>query len=304
MPVSPLNSSTPGTRGNQDWVQVTITKSTSEPPPAKGEKRPTPPPATVQDGWNDDRFLPHNTTPTSPTYSGPVETKEQRRAKKAALHPGLSWTACYDDQCLVHLDAKQRHDWFTKKLSKKGKEPARDMEWETVYDAEPGSDWAPPAPAKKERWAHKDLVKWQHCFSDNCSVHRWEKVDAGYYPRIVGKDGVLSKRDDTHRKRRRTVRTRHEWEGGEKTSSDVERLEKEILGLREQLTRAAETVVLKDLQLIKLDNEYQALRRSERHVAQILAQEQKAHEETKGDRNALKLLMRELGGQLWRKGCQ
>ena len=129
-------------------------------------------------------------------------------------------------------------------------------------------------------------------------------MDAGYYPRIVGKDGVLSKRDETHRKRRRTVRTQHEGEGAEKTSSDVERLEKEILGLREQLTRAAETVVSKDQQLIKLDNDYRALRRSERHVAQNLAQEQRAHEETKGDRNALKLMMRELGGQLWRKGCQ
>ena len=63
-------------------------------------------------------------------------------------------------------------------------------------------------------------------------------------------------------------------------------------------------MVLKDQQLIKLDNEYRALRRSERHVAQNLAQEQRAHEETKGDRNALKLLMRELGDQLWRKGCQ
>ena len=100
------------------------------------------------------------------------------------------------------------------------------------------------------------------------------------------------------------MRTRHEGEGGEKTSSDVERLEKEILGLREQLTRAAETVVLKDQQLIMLDNDYRALRRSERHVTQELAREQRAHEETKGDRNALKLLMRELGGQLWRKGCQ
>ena len=180
---------------------MTITRSTSEPPPVKGEKTPTPPPATAQDGWNDDRFFPRNATPTSPTYSGPVETKEQRRAKKAALHPGLSWTACYDDQCSIHLDAKQRHDWFPKKLSIKGKEPAGDMEWETAYDAEPGSDWAPSTPAKKERRAHKDLVKWQHYFRDNCSVHRWEKVDTGYYPRIVGKDRVLSKRDETHRKR-------------------------------------------------------------------------------------------------------
>ena len=100
----------------------------------------------------------------------------------------------------------------------------------TAYDAEPGSDWAPPAPAKKERRAYKDLVKWQHCFRDNCSVHRCEKVDAGYYPRIVGKDGVLSKQDETHRKRRRTMRTRQEGEGGEKTSSDVEHLGEGDLG--------------------------------------------------------------------------
>ena len=182
-------------------------------------------------------------------------------------------------------------------------EPVRDMEWETAYDAQPGTDRTPPAPAKKERRGNKDLVKWQHCFRDNCSVHRWEKVDDGYYPGIVGKEGVLSKRDDTHRKDRRTVRTRHQGEGGEKTSPDVKRLEKEILGLREQLTHAAETVVLKDQQLMKLDNDYRALRRSERHVTQEFAREQRAHEETKKDRTALKLLMRELGGQLWRKGC-
>ena len=94
------------------------------------------------------------------------------------------------------------------------------------------------------------------------------------------------------------MRIRHEGEGGEKTSSDVECLEKEILGLQEQLSRGAETVVLKDQQLIKLDNDYRGLRQSERHVAQNLAQEQRAHEETKRDHIALKLLMWELGGQL------
>ena len=70
------------------------------------------------------------------------------------------------------------------------------MEEQTAYDAEPGSDWAPPAPATKERRAHKDLVKWQYCSGDNCRVRCWEKVEAGYYPRIVGKEGVLSKGDE------------------------------------------------------------------------------------------------------------
>ena len=90
---------------------------------------------------------------------------------------------------------------------------------------------------------------------------------------------------------------------GRKTSSDVEQLGEEILVLQEQLNRAAETVVLKHQPLIKLDNEYRAIRRSEHQVSQELAREPRAHEETKVDRNGLKLLMRELGGQLWRKGC-
>ena len=99
------------------------------------------------------------------------------------------------------------------------------------------------------------------------------------------------------------MRTRHDGEGGKKTSWDVERLEKEILVLQEQLNHAAETVVLKDQKLMKLDNDYQALRRSEHHVVQEFAGEQRAHEVTRDDRTALKLLMRGLGGQLWRKEC-
>ena len=157
MPASPLNNSTPGTPRNQGWVHVTIGRSTSEPLHIKGETTPTLPPATAQDGWNNDGFLPRNATPTSLTYPGPVEMKEQRRAKKAALHLGQSWTACEHDQCPVRWDAKQRHDWFPKKMSKKGKEPAQDMDWETSYDAEPGSDWAPPQSIKKKRRPHKDL---------------------------------------------------------------------------------------------------------------------------------------------------
>ena len=99
------------------------------------------------------------------------------------------------------------------------------------------------------------------------------------------------------------MRTRHEVEAGEKPTSEFERLDKEVLGLREHLNRAAETLVSKDPQLIKLDNNYPALRRSERCVGQELAPEQRAPEERKAHRVGLKLLMRELGGQLWRKGC-
>ena len=118
----------------------------------------------------------------------------------------------------------------------------------------------------------------------------------------MGDDGVLSKRDQTHLKRPMTVRTQLEREEGEK-SSDVERLEKQILGLREHQSRITENVVAKDQQLGKLDADYRALHRTECHVVEGLAREQRAHDERKEERNGLKLMMRQLGGQLWRRGC-
>ena len=128
MPAAPQNNFTPSTPGNQDWVHVTICRSASEPCPDKAEKTPTPPPATAQDEWNNNRFLPHSAISTSPPYSGPVETKEQRRAKQAALHPALNWASCYDEECQVHLSAKHGENWFPWKPSKKRMELARDME--------------------------------------------------------------------------------------------------------------------------------------------------------------------------------
>lgn len=142
IPSSQQNNSTPVTQENQDWVHVTITRSASEPRRIKREKTPTPPPATAQDGWNDDRFRPRNSTPTSPPYSGPAEatlTKGQRKAKKVIEHPGLSWVACYDDKCQVHLSEKQGANWFPKK-QRKGNAIVREMEWETTYDEEPTTE--------------------------------------------------------------------------------------------------------------------------------------------------------------------
>ena len=107
MPVSPLNNSTHSTPGRQDWVHVTINRSASEPRPTTSEKTPTPPAATAQEGWNDDTFPPRNVTRTSTPYSWPAETKEQGKARKAAIHTGLSWIACYNNECLLHLSEKQ-----------------------------------------------------------------------------------------------------------------------------------------------------------------------------------------------------
>ena len=53
----------------------------------------------------------------------------------------------------------------------------------------------------------------------------------------------------------------------------------------------------------QLDADYRALRRTERHVAEELARKRRAHDEMKEELNGLKLMIRQLGGQLWRHGC-
>ena len=114
--------------------------------------------------------------------------------------------------------------------------------------------------------------------------------------------GRIQKRSNASQ-RQMTVRTRLEREEDEKSSSHVERLGKEILGLREELSRIAENMVTNDQQLVKLDADYRALRRTGRHVAEEVAREQRAHDETKAERNGLKLIMRQISGWLWRYGC-
>jgi len=54
-----------------------------------------------------------------------------------------------------------------------------------------------------------------------CNDHRWEKVDAGYYPRQVGERGTLCKNDRREQEERKAVRKRLGREGSEKTIPDV-----------------------------------------------------------------------------------
>ena len=35
--------------------------------------------------------------------------------KKEKDHAGKSWTACYDDKCLVHMSDKDAEGWFPKR---------------------------------------------------------------------------------------------------------------------------------------------------------------------------------------------
>jgi len=124
-------------------------------------------------------------------------------------------------------------------------------------------------------------MSWEHCFNDNCNEHRWEKVDARYYPRQVGEKGELSKNDRREHKKRRVVRTWLGGEGSEKTIPDVEALEGKISDLRSQLDRAAQIIVAKDNDLERLDKEKEKL--------------QQAY-------NRCKQRMRPIGGMMWMEG--
>jgi len=74
-------------------------------------------------------------------------------------------------------------------------------------EANPGEDWAPQQPPERRATrAHRDLVNLEHCFNDNWKEDRWEKVDAGYYPRQVGEKGTLSENDRRKQKKRKVMR--------------------------------------------------------------------------------------------------
>jgi len=103
-------------------------------------------------------------------------------------------------------------------------------------------------------------------------------VDAGYYPRQVGKKGELWKNDRREQRKRKAVRTRLEGEEGEKT---METLEGKISDLRSQLDRAAQIIVAKDNDLERLDKEKEKL--------------QQAY-------NRCKQRMHQIGGMLWKEG--
>jgi len=145
----------------------------------------------------------------------------------------MNWMDCTDDGCQIHLGEKQGSGWYPQ-FTRRSRKPsvAHDRDWRQEMEANPGEDWAPQQPRRRRaRRAHHEITSWEHCFNENCNEHRWEKVDAGYYPRQVGEKGTLSKNDRREHRKRRAVRTRLEGEGSAKTNvPDVENLEKSDLG--------------------------------------------------------------------------
>jgi len=86
----------------------------------------------------------------------------------------------------------------------------------------------------------------EHCGNDTCNEHRWEKVDAGYYPRQRGENGTLSKNHRRGQSKRKAVRRQVGWVGSEKTIPDSEALQGKISDLGSQLHGAAQIIVATD----------------------------------------------------------
>ena len=46
------------------------------------------------------------------------KTSREAAKRKEKDHAGKSWTACYDDECLVHMSEKDAEGWFPKQARK------------------------------------------------------------------------------------------------------------------------------------------------------------------------------------------
>src|SRR6267154_2832468 len=115
MPSSQFNDSTPATQANQDWEEIEY------PPRATSE------PLAPHQGWGDEGLGFGPFAPTSPGYSGPSESELDERQQEAVRnmkHPSMSWTACYDDGCQIHLRDKEGASWFPREPRTNKKTPS------------------------------------------------------------------------------------------------------------------------------------------------------------------------------------
>jgi len=187
----------------------------------------------------------------------------------------MNWTDCTDDGYHIHLRDKQGSGWFPQ-LTRRSRKPsvAQDHDWRLEMEASPGEDWASQQQPRQRRArrAHAELTSWKHSFNDNCKEYRWEKVDAGYYPRQVGEKGELSKNDRSELKERRAVRTRLEGEESAKTIREMEALEAQIPDLQSELDSAAQIILAKDNDVERLDKEKEKLQQAYKRTKQRMRQ--------------------------------
>jgi len=198
------NDATNATQENAEWIHVTINRSSSVPPPAVKQQR------RLHKPESDAQRVARNATPTRRDYSG--------SPRKEVAHASMNWRHCTDHGCQIQRGEKQGSGWYPE-FTRRSRKPsvAHDHDWRQEMEANPGDDWVPQQPhQRRASSAHHEITGWEHCFNDNCKEHRWEMVDAGYYPGQVGEKGRLSKNDRRENKKRKALRTRLERKGSEK----------------------------------------------------------------------------------------
>ena len=128
-------------------------------------ERAAPAPLGPQDGWGDSSAIYCPFPPTSPGYSG--------ASKKEVEHAGMSWTACYDDGCFVHLSEKQGR-WFPKKSKKHTIK--KNLPYATPASPPSPPPHQPPKPKHgNTREMHAKRVSWDKCNKKECKAHKEEK---------------------------------------------------------------------------------------------------------------------------------
>ena len=178
-----LESSTNDIEKSPEWEKV---------------EKPAPAPLGPQDGWADSAAtygpFPH----TSRGYGGASE--------KEVEHASMSWTACYEDGCFVHLSEKQGR-WFPRELKK------HTCKKNLSYTTQPASPPPPPPhqpPNSKPgntREMHAKRVSWDKCNRKRCKTHKEEKRRNGTMRTPLEGEG------DKKSKEKR-------WSSGEETEVD------------------------------------------------------------------------------------
>jgi len=88
------NNSTGATQESQEWIHVTINRSSSAPRPVVNQER------RSHTQENDAQRIACNATPTSPPSSA--------SPKREVAHASMNWTDCTDDGCQIHLGEENK----------------------------------------------------------------------------------------------------------------------------------------------------------------------------------------------------
>jgi len=121
------NDSTGDIQESPEWIDVTINRSSSPPPPiVKQERHSDTPESHAQP-------IARNATPTSLSYSG--------SPKREVAHASMNWTDCTDNGCQIHLGEKQGSGWYPQ-FTRRSRKPsvAHDHNWRQEMEANPGED--------------------------------------------------------------------------------------------------------------------------------------------------------------------